>query len=225
MRRPWFSYYVDDFELSGTVGTMTNQEEGAYHRLLRYQWRNGSIPNDVKRLSEIIREPPRVVKKLWETLEKCFPGGKNTRMEDERTKAQAISDKRADQARKQHCKPGASAVQVQESCTLPCDIHISQVTSHSNQYFEPFWKAYPRRAGGNPKTAARKAWEKRVEEESVDILQHGVERYAAFCDATGKTGTEYVKQAVSWLSPRFEGWAQDWGVSGKTQHRDLRFVK
>ncbi len=89
-------------------------------------------------------------------------------------------------------------------------------------YFDLFWKAYPRREGSNPKAAARKAWEKRVAEESVAILQHGAERYAAFCEATNKTGTEFVKQAVSWLSPSFEGWAQDWSIEKPKQtYKDL----
>ena len=38
----------------------------------------------------------------------------------------------------------------------------------------------------------------------------GAERYASFCDATGKTGTEYVSQAATFLGPdkRFlEDWA------------------
>ena len=208
MRRPWFSYYVDDFELSGTVGIMTNQEEGAYHRLLRYQWRNGSIPTDVKSLAEIIREPPRVVQKLWETLEKCFPGGMNTRMEDERTKAQAISDKRADQARKQHSKPSASAVQVQEFCTILCDMCTCDMCNQ----FRNLWKTYPKRSGGNPRKAAFTAFRARhIEGVDLTVMVDGAGRYAAYCEATGKTGTEYVKHAASWLSPTFEGWTQDWG--------------
>jgi hypothetical protein len=77
--------------------------------------------------------------------------------------------------------------------------------------FERFWTAYPKRAGSNPKKAARQKWDARVKAGvDADGMIRGAERYAAFCNATSKTNTEYVKQAQSWLSPSFEGWVQPW---------------
>ena len=79
--------------------------------------------------------------------------------------------------------------------------------------FTTFWEAYPRRAGGNPRNAARRAWEARVASGvSPETLVAAAGRYRAFCEATGKIGTEYVKQAQFWLSPSFEGWVQAWEV-------------
>ncbi len=68
--------------------------------------------------------------------------------------------------------------------------------------FETAWAAYPRRAGGNPKRLAFKAWSKRVRDgaSSGEILA-GVERYARYCKATGKEGTEYVKHAATFFGP------------------------
>lgn len=37
----------------------------------------------------------------------------------------------------------------------------------------------------------------------------GAKRYAAFCEATGKTGSEYVMQAVRFLGPD-KYFSQDW---------------
>ena len=77
--------------------------------------------------------------------------------------------------------------------------------------FATFWEAYPRRAGGNPRNAAHRAWQARVASGvSPETLAAAAGRYRAFCEATGKIGTEYVKQAQFWLSPTFEGWVQAW---------------
>lgn len=78
--------------------------------------------------------------------------------------------------------------------------------------FDSFWNIYPKRSGSNPRLQAFAAWKARCLDCPPADLLAGAERYAAFCDATNKTGTEYVKQAVSWLSPRFEGWTQDWST-------------
>ena len=79
--------------------------------------------------------------------------------------------------------------------------------------FERFWKAYPRRAGSNPKKLARKKWDARIKQ-GVDpeVMIAGAERYGRHCDATNMTGGQYVKQSQSWLSPDFEGWLQSWDL-------------
>lgn len=70
------------------------------------------------------------------------------------------------------------------------------------QDFEQAFKAYPRRAGNNPKRAAFKAWKARISEGvSPAALGAGVARYAAFCTATEKTGTEYVLRASTFFGP------------------------
>jgi len=48
---PAFQFYADDF-LAGTL-EMTPAEVGTYIRLLCYQWSNGSIPNDLRKLKLI----------------------------------------------------------------------------------------------------------------------------------------------------------------------------
>lgn len=70
---------------------------------------------------------------------------------------------------------------------------------------------YPKRAGGNPPGPAFESWRARLREGvSAEVLESAVERYAAFCAATGKIGTEFVMQASSFFGPKKRGWEQDW---------------
>lgn len=78
--------------------------------------------------------------------------------------------------------------------------------------FEATWRAYPKRTGGNPKRAAFKAWRaRRREGVPADALHAGVVRYAAYVDATGKAGSEYVKQARTFFGPD-EHYRESWNV-------------
>lgn len=65
-----------------------------------------------------------------------------------------------------------------------------------DQAFEAAWKAYPKREGANPKNKAHSAWKARLKEGvTAEAMMAGVARYAAYCQAKGNTGTEYVMQA------------------------------
>ena len=68
--------------------------------------------------------------------------------------------------------------------------------------FEKAWQAYPKRAGGNSKAAAFKAWNARLKDGvKPEVMLAGVKRYAAYVRATGSAGTQYVKQAASFFGP------------------------
>lgn len=76
--------------------------------------------------------------------------------------------------------------------------------------FEQAWDAYPKRSGGNPKKSALKAWKARIKAGAdPQALADGVARYARFCAVTGKTGTEFVKQASTFFGPD-EHYLNDW---------------
>lgn len=83
--------------------------------------------------------------------------------------------------------------------------------------FEQAWQAFPQRAGGNSKKAAFKAWVARLREGVTPrTLIDGVTRYRAFCEATGKIGTETVKMAASFFGPNehyLESWEPPAGAS------------
>ncbi|GBE69461.1 TPA: hypothetical protein QCI21_003518 [Enterobacter roggenkampii] len=86
--------------------------------------------------------------------------------------------------------------------------------------FEEAWQAYPKRAGGNSKAAAWKAWKARIKDGVTTVaMLHGVNRYAEYVRATGSAGTQYVKQAATFFGPdrHFEeSWqAPSGAVSGR----------
>jgi hypothetical protein len=92
--------------------------------------------------------------------------------------------------------------------------------------FEEAWGLYPKRAGGNPKMDARKAWGARLREgiEPAELVE-GVLRYAEYVRAAGKEGTEFVMQAVRFFGPS-ERWREEYLVpakvngNGKHDHDD-----
>lgn len=78
--------------------------------------------------------------------------------------------------------------------------------------FETAWQAYPKRAGGNPKQSAWKAWSARLREGiSAAEMLAGVQRYAVYVTNTRKAGTEYVKQAATFFGPDHH-FAESWAV-------------
>ncbi|KJM56668.1 helix-turn-helix domain-containing protein, partial [Enterobacter hormaechei] len=77
----------------------------------------------------------------------------------------------------------------------------SSKENYSNE-FEQAWQAYPKRAGGNSKAAAWKAWKARIKDGVTTVaMLAGVNRYAAYVRATGSAGTQYVKQAATFFGP------------------------
>lgn len=78
---------------------------------------------------------------------------------------------------------------------------VSRGTSDP-EWFLDFKLAYPNRAGDQGWRKALKAANARIAEgHGLEELLEGARRYGAFCDATEKTGTEFVKQAATFLGP------------------------
>ena len=77
----------------------------------------------------------------------------------------------------------------------------SSKENYSNE-FEQAWQAYPKRAGGNSKAAAWKAWKARIKDGvTTEAMLAGVSRYAGYVRATGSEGTQFVKQAATFFGP------------------------
>lgn len=105
---------------------------------------------------------------------------------------------------------GASTVQTQceqggnraSTSNLQPSTLSTTASAEADADFENAWKAYPKRAGGNPKARALKAWHaRRKEGASVEDLTAGVMRYAEFVRTTGKQNTEFVMQAATFFGP------------------------
>ena len=70
--------------------------------------------------------------------------------------------------------------------------------------FETLWKSYPARNGSNPKWKAEQCWKASLKESDspgneVRYMMEGTQRYAAWCHATNKTGTEMAMQTTRFL--------------------------
>ena len=103
-RRPWFPFYIDDWEGAETVKLSDNRVRGAYLRLLCHQWRKGSLPPGVGELAAIAGEPERAFRVMWKRLEGKFPingDGRrsNIRMAGEIAKADRLSAVRSANAK------------------------------------------------------------------------------------------------------------------------------
>ncbi|WP_420907106.1 phage replisome organizer [Yersinia bercovieri] len=89
--------------------------------------------------------------------------------------------------------------------------------------FEAAWLIYPRRPGSPDKHGALKAWNARLRDGvTADAMLEGVRRYAAFVKATGKTGTEFIKQAKTFFGPS-QHFDDEWQVSTGENHVEFRF--
>lgn len=82
-------------------------------------------------------------------------------------------------------------------------VRVSRETSPlTDDWWLDFKLAMPARAGDHRWTSARKAANARLAEGyTADQMMEGCRRYRAFCDHLGKTGTEFVKQASTFLGP------------------------
>jgi hypothetical protein len=70
------------------------------------------------------------------------------------------------------------------------------------EWFAQFRMLYPPRSGDQPIPAALRAANARLSEgHTPDDFLAGARRYAEFCAATGKIGTEYVQQWARFLGP------------------------
>lgn len=88
-------------------------------------------------------------------------------------------------------------------------VHRRPVDGYSAD-FETAWAKYPRRSGGNSKSAAFRAWQTRLRQgvAPADLIA-GVVRYAAFIRAKGDEGTAFVKMAATFFGPD-ENWREEW---------------
>jgi len=92
---PWYAWYPLDY-LTDTVH-LTLSEDGAYRRLLDWQWLHDQpIPKGLPALSEILRVPITEARALWPKLKRYFPRGRSPRLEKERQTAKT----RIEQGRK-----------------------------------------------------------------------------------------------------------------------------
>lgn len=114
-KNPILPLYYNDITRS-TI-TWTDEEFGAYMRLLIEQWDKGGLPNDMKRLSRISTS----LESNWEIIKEKFPltDGllKNPVMEEIRAKSQKHKEKQKENAKKRYqnaAKPPAKKMPLED---------------------------------------------------------------------------------------------------------------
>ena len=77
---------------------------------------------------------------------------------------------------------------------------LSQRRVEKNIYDARFRETYPRRDGGQRWREAQHRWNARIKEgRTAEEIVEAAGRYRSWCDAKGKTGTEVVMQAATFL--------------------------
>jgi uncharacterized protein YdaU (DUF1376 family) len=71
-KAPAFQFYPKDFLTDGKVAAMTLAERGAYITLLSICWLEGSLPDDPRRLAQMVGATRSEFQKLWPALAACF---------------------------------------------------------------------------------------------------------------------------------------------------------
>lgn len=92
-KNPILPLYYND--LTTSTQDWTDEEFGAYVRLLIHQWRQGSLPNDYQRLTRIATSLPTTWSLLKSKFQEVDGVLKNPNMEEIRAKKAAHSEKQA----------------------------------------------------------------------------------------------------------------------------------
>jgi len=99
-RLPWFPFYAADWLTDPDVRAMTYAERGLYLECLCMQWREGSIPSDVKRLARITGAPAKLLHRILGKFEPSRDGElQNARMEKVRREQRKAQRQRSQKAR------------------------------------------------------------------------------------------------------------------------------
>jgi uncharacterized protein YdaU (DUF1376 family) len=106
-KSPAFQFYPSDFVSDLNVLLMTAQEVGAYLLLMSHCWLEGALPDDMNVLAHIARIEQTAFEASWTTrIGRCFEltegGWTHPRLQAEREKQQAFSEKMRDSAQRRH---------------------------------------------------------------------------------------------------------------------------
>ena len=107
-----------------------------------------------------------------------------------------LSNPREESSEDQGSRKGSTT-----ASATPTRTKVSRVTVDPD-WFLDFKLAYPERSGDQGWRRALKAANARISEgHTTQEFIEGAKRYAAYCAALGKVGTEFVKQAATFLGP------------------------
>lgn len=228
----YYPFHIGDY--ASATRHLTWDEDAAYRRLLdAYYVREAPLPLEPRQVYRLVCASTEAQREAVDTIlgeffTKTEDGYRHARcdaelarMKDKRNKASQSASKRWGNANAlpRDSEGNANACDTDaNACESVCEGNAPNTNTNTNKKhmthyppeFEAAWKAYPRRAGDNPKGKAFKAWRARLAAgRTPEEIHAGVLRYAAFVAAKGQEGTEYVKQAATFFGPD-EAFAEPW---------------
>lgn len=200
---PYYKRYPRDF-IEGTIG-LGLELKTAYAFLLDLIYmQGGNLPDEPRYISGLLECSIRKWKSLRQSL---IEAGKITVSGEFLTNYRAVSELEtlAKLSRKQ--SENASGPRKTNDLQKPRQNHTDTDTDTKKKNilddFEKFWRAYPKRKGGNPKHPASLKFNLAAKNgaEPSEIIEAAKE-FAASERTEGREGTEFVPQAVTWLNQR-----------------------
>lgn len=140
--------------------------------------------------------------------------------------AKGVANAKQNDGQKQEHKHSPNGESSGASDDPPKETKAKPVKGEYSEDFEAAWALYPKRAGGNSKADAYKAWCARVKAgATIEELTSGTQRYADYCEAESKVGSSFVKQAATFYGPGFhflEAWTPAPRAAANTNRHDVR---
>lgn len=226
---PYYKWLWQDWRSNRHVQRMTYIERGIYRELLDECWVEGSIPNDISALADIIGCPEDVMASAWQVLGKRFVllDGRwhNEKIDSLRTERDALRVKRSKAGRKGGTAKLASIKEnlanAKQNKTVADGSHIEEKSKRKNTPLPPvggrvdvffevdFWPLYPRKVGRPIALRAFcKALERLKAEDVVtggQIIVRGLEAHLARWRAMKSAGDgDKIPHASTWLNR--DGW-------------------
>lgn len=226
---PWFPR-----DFIAATRAMSIAERCAYRELLDFQWELGVLPNDESRLARLIGFTDAEFADAWPGIRHKFvehAGGLvNKRLEEHRVKALEQRDKKRRAAESTNAKrnakrdgersqPGRALRDASDTPPSPSPSPLVRKTASQSmgddgfaERFAEFKSLYPKRSGDQRWPSAEKHIRARIREGFTwDQILDGVRRYAQWVRATGKEGTETVKQAATFVGTD-KGFTEDYDI-------------
>jgi len=231
MNSPAFQFYAADYLASSKVQRMSLEEEGAYVRLLAYNWTDDSIPSDIGKLARMCKTTRRKMQAMWDgILHECFgplPGNPDRltspRLEHERQKQAEFRLRKIEAGKNGGLESGRSRREAKRSTALnllEADAKQNEPLQSpspsskeetpkppSGEYspeFETFWQSSSRRGS---KADAFKEWQKLKPSSGLrDEIKNAI---ADACKSPEwlKEHGKYIPHVCRWLKSR--GWERE----------------
>lgn len=199
----YYKFHIGDYKTH--TGHLTPMEDLCYRRMI--DWcclHEKPLPNDSSVIARLIGLNDRstdVEQVLNEFFTLVEQGWKNKRV-DEEIKAFYAQKSQASAAGKASGEARRQRPLNARLTTVEPTINHKPLTNIYTKEFDEFWNIYPKRNSPHNKQAALKAWNARLKDgDSPEQIIRGAKNYADECDRNGRTGTEFVKQASTFIGP------------------------